>query len=67
MTDILSYLKEREQEIKNQSKLIHEINKKNTYLLEHNNILMMKLVNKGILSDRETTELDRRASKKADL
>jgi hypothetical protein len=67
MTETLNYLIEREKEIKKQSESIEEINKKIIYLLEHNNILMMKLVNKGILSDRETTELDRRSSKKADF
>lgn len=65
MTDTLNYLTEREKEIKKQSESIDEINKKIIYLLEHNNILMMKLVNKGILSDRETTELDQRSGKKA--
>jgi hypothetical protein len=63
----LVYLKKREQEVNKQSELIEEIDKKIVYLLEHNNILMMKLVNKGIISDRETTELERRACRKADL
>lgn len=67
MTKTLTYLKKREQEVSKQSQLIEEFNKKIVYLLEYNNILMMKLVNKGIISDRETTELDRRAGKKADL
>jgi hypothetical protein len=34
------------------------------YLLEHNNLLMMKLANKGILSEREINEMDIRSKKK---
>ncbi len=34
------------------------------YLLEHNNLLMMKLANKGILSEREINEMDMRSNKK---
>jgi hypothetical protein len=32
--------------------------------MEHNNLLMMKLVNKGVLSDQDVTEMQRRAAKK---
>lgn len=34
------------------------------YLLEHNNLLMMKLANKGILSEREINEMDMRSNRK---
>ena len=34
------------------------------YLLEHNNLLMMKLANKGIISEREINEMDTRSYKK---
>ena len=34
------------------------------YLLEHNNLLMMKLANKGILSQREIDEMHLRSNKK---
>ena len=34
------------------------------YLLEYNNLLMMKLANKGILSEREINEMDIRSKKK---
>ena len=34
------------------------------YLLEHNNLLMMKLANKGIISEREINEMDTRSCKK---
>jgi hypothetical protein len=33
------------------------------YLIEHNNLLMMKLANKGILSQREIDEMHRRSNK----
>lgn len=42
------------------NKKINEIN----YLLEHNNFLMMKLANKGILSQREIDEMHIRSNKK---
>jgi hypothetical protein len=34
------------------------------YLIEHNNLLMMKLANKGILSEREINEMDMRSNRK---
>lgn len=34
------------------------------YLIEYNNLLMMKLANKGILSEREINEMDIRSKKK---
>ncbi len=34
------------------------------YIIEHNNLLMMKLANKGILSEREINEMDIRSKKK---
>jgi hypothetical protein len=64
--NIMIYMKSREKEIFQQTELISQINKKINYLLNYNNFLMMKLVNKGFLSDREVTELDSRSSKKSD-
>jgi len=64
--NILNYMKSREKEIDQQSEMISQVNKKINYLLNHNNFLMMKLVNKGVLSDREVTELHSRSSKKSD-
>ena len=52
-----------EEEIK-QEKLINKLNDRINYLLKHNEYLMMKLVNKAVLSDREVNELDQRSSKK---
>jgi hypothetical protein len=59
-------MKSREKEIDQQTEMISQANKKINYLLNHNNFLMMKLVNKGVLSDREVTELHSRSSKKSD-
>jgi len=64
--NILNYMKSREKEIDQQSEMISQVNKKINYLLNHNNFLMMKLVNKGVLSDREVSELHSRSSKKSD-
>jgi hypothetical protein len=64
--NIMIYMKSREKEIFQQTETISQINKKINYLLNYNNFLMMKLVNKGFLSDREVTELDSRSSKKSD-
>ena len=64
--NILNYMKSREKEIDQQTEMISQVNEKVNYLLNHNNILMMKLVNKGVLSDREVTELHSRSSKKSD-
>ena len=64
--NILNYIKSREKEIDQQTEMISRVNEKVNYLLNHNNILMMKLVNKGVLSDREVTELHSRSSKKSD-
>ena len=64
--NIMNYMKSREKEIYQQTENISQINTKINYLLNYNNFLMMKLVNKGFLSDREVTELDSRSSKKSD-
>ena len=61
---ILDYMRNREKDLNQQNEMILENNNKINYLLKHNNFLMMKLVNKGILSDREVNELDIRSSKK---
>ena len=62
----LDYMKSREKEIDQQAEMILQLNEKVNYLLNHNNFFMMKLVNKGVLSDREVTELHSRSSKKSD-
>ena len=64
--EALDYMKSREKEIAQQADMILQLNEKVNYLLNHNNFFMMKLVNKGVLSDREVTELHSRSSKKSD-
>jgi uncharacterized protein (DUF3084 family) len=56
----------REKELAEQSEKISGINEKIDYLLKHNDYLMMKLVNKGVISDREVNELHMRSKKKSD-
>ncbi len=63
---ILDYIRNREKDMSQQNENILQNNNKLNYLLKHNNFLMMKLVNKGVLSDREVNELDMRSSKKSD-
>jgi hypothetical protein len=57
-------MKNYEEKIKKQEILINNLEEKINYLLKHNEYLMMKLVNKVVLSDREVNELDQRSAKK---
>jgi len=63
---IMNYITSREKELAKQSEKISNINENVSYLLNHNNYLMMKLVNKAVLSDREVNELHMRSRKKSD-
>ena len=65
MEKTLNYIKDRESKSNQQTDALVDINNKLDYLLNHNNYFMMKLANKGILSDREVTEMDKRSSKKS--
>ena len=58
-------LREQEENMRQQVEAIEQQAKDNGFLMEHNNLLMMKLVNKGVLSDRDVTEIQRRSLKKA--
>jgi len=60
----LSYLNKREGKIKQQTETIVQQAKEINYLMEYNNLLMMKLVNKGVLSDQDVTEMKRRSVRK---
>ena len=53
-----------ENEKKDRDKLFYRKINEINYLLEHNILLMMKLANKGILSEREINEMDVRSYKK---
>ena len=65
INEALDYLNKREGEIKQQAEIIVQQTKEINFLIEHNNLLMMKLVNKGVLSDQDVTEMKRRSLKKA--
>jgi hypothetical protein len=62
----IDYLSSREKDFEKQDETISQINKNVNYLLRHNELLMMKLVNKAMISDREVNELHMRSSKKSD-
>lgn len=64
INEALDYLNKREGEIKQQEEIIVQQTKEINFLMEHNNLLMMKLVNKGVLSDQDVTEMQRRSAKK---
>ena len=64
INETLDYLNKREGEIKQQAETIVRQTKEINFLMEHNNLLMMKLVNKGVLSDQDVTEMKRRSVKK---
>ena len=57
-------MKKYEEDITKQEEIINDLNDKINYLSKHNEYLMMKLVNKAVLSDREVNEMDKRSAKK---
>jgi hypothetical protein len=63
---INDYITSREKELAIQTEKITGLNEKIDYLLNHNDFLMMKLVNKAILTDREVNEMHLRSKKKSD-
>jgi len=63
--ETLDYLNKREGEINQQAETITQQTKDANFLIKHNNLLMMKLANKGILTQREIDEMHRRSSKTA--
>lgn len=62
---ILTNIEKREQHIMDQTETLEQLSKDVAYLLEYNELFMMKLANKNILSYREIDEMKRRAGKKA--
>jgi hypothetical protein len=67
MNEILEFLQQREEELKSQQENLMENTQHIMYLLEHNEILMMKLVNKGVLSGHDINDLEKGAKKKAGM
>jgi hypothetical protein len=62
----LQLLQKREEEIIKQAELLDQHTKELLFLLEHNEILMMKLVNRKVLTEHDVIEMQRRATKKAE-
>jgi len=64
INEFLKNMKNIENEKKDRDELIDKKINEVQYLLEHNNLLMMKLANKGIISEREINEMNVRSYKK---
>jgi hypothetical protein len=62
----LQLLQNREEEIIKQAELLDQHTKKLIFLLEYNEILMMKLVNRKVLTEHDVIEMQRRATKKTE-
>ena len=67
MNKILEFLQEREKELESQKENLRKNTQHIMYLLEHNEILMMKLVNKGVLSGHDINDLEKGAKKKVGM
>jgi dynactin complex subunit len=67
MNEILEFLQKREKELESQKENLKKNTQHIMYLLEHNEILMMKLVNKGVLSGHDINDLEKGAKKKAGM
>ncbi len=66
INETLTLLQKREEEITKQAELLEQHTKELIFLLEHNEILMMKLVNRKVLTEHDVVEMQRRATKKAE-
>lgn len=66
MNETIALLQKREEEITTQAEQIQQHTKQLIYLLEHNDILMMKLANRKVLNEHDVVEMQRRATKKAE-
>lgn len=64
MDNNLDFMKNIEEIVNKQNKIISDLDKKIDYLMKHNELFMMKLVNKSIISDREVNEMHKRSEKK---
>lgn len=61
----IAYIIKQENELDKQKEKLTELNNNISYLLSYNNFLMMKLVNKVVLSDREVNEMHNRSLKES--
>jgi uncharacterized phage infection (PIP) family protein YhgE len=66
INETVQMLQKREEEIARQAEVLEEHAKKLVFLLEHNDILMMKLANRRILTEHDVIEMQRRATKKSE-
>jgi uncharacterized phage infection (PIP) family protein YhgE len=66
INEALQALQKRNEQIDKQEEIIKQNTKELIFLLEHNEILMMKLVNRKVLSEHDIIEMQRRAAKKAE-
>ncbi|RLF39290.1 MAG: hypothetical protein DRN12_07180 [Thermoplasmata archaeon] len=64
LKNAIQQLKKYEEEMRLNLERLEEISKTVDYLFEYNRLFMLKLMNKGIISNREITEIDRRAKKR---
>lgn len=64
LRNAIQQLEKYEEEMRLNLDRIEKIGQTVDYLFEYNRLFMLKLMNKGIISNREITELDRRAKKK---
>jgi hypothetical protein len=62
----VQFLKQREDELFKQAAVLDQHARDLTFLLEHTELLMMKLVNKNVVSGSDASEIHRRATKKAE-
>ena len=65
LEETLSQIEEDKELFKKYAESISSIETEITYVKEFHRLLLMKLVNKGVLSYHEQKEIDRRASKKS--
>jgi uncharacterized phage infection (PIP) family protein YhgE len=66
INEALQALQKRNEQIDKQEEIIKQNTKELIFLLEHNEILMMKLINRKVLSEHDIIEMQRRAAKKAE-
>jgi hypothetical protein len=66
INETIASLQKREKELARHAELLKKHSKDLIFLLEHNDILMMKLVNRKVLNEHDVVEMQRRSSKKAE-
>ena len=62
--EALNYLEQRKDTIENHELIIEKQKNEIDYLTKFNELLMMKLANKGIITEREINEINKRSKKK---